>query len=83
VDTYKKVLKFKINKRPFSSQFNATSYISKGTEEHANEIKNSPFKRRNVVSLRKGANGLDYSRKSEYERRPNPRFREKRAEHAN
>jgi hypothetical protein len=54
VDTYKKVLKFKINKRPFSSQFNATSYMSKGSVENSNEGKNSTFKRRNVVSLKKG-----------------------------
>jgi selT/selW/selH-like putative selenoprotein len=76
VDTYKKVLKFKINKRPFSSQFNATSYVSKGSVEPQSEIKNSTFKRRNVVSLKKsGIERLEYSRKSEFERRPNPRLR--------
>jgi hypothetical protein len=82
VDTYKKVLKFKINKRPFSSQFNATSYMSKASAEINPDGKNSTFKRRNVVSLKKsGIERLDYSRKSEFERRPNLRpTREKRPE---
>lgn len=51
VDTYKKVIKFKINKRPFSSQYNASSYISRGSNEPSNEHK--PIIRRNVVSVKK------------------------------
>lgn len=51
VDTYKKVIKFKINKRPYSSQFNASSYISRGSNEQSNEQKQ--IFRRNVVSVKK------------------------------
>ncbi len=53
IDTYKKVLRFKINKRPFSSQFNASSYVSKMSDPNT-ELKNSTFKRRNIASLKKG-----------------------------
>lgn len=55
MDTYKKVIKFKINKRPHSSQFNATSYISKGSVEGSTDYKPMVFKRRNVVSLKKNS----------------------------
>jgi hypothetical protein len=65
VDTYKKVIKFKINRRPYSSQFNASAYVSKGSVDQTSEVKNVPFKRRNVVSLKKASQDrLELSRKS-------------------
>lgn len=54
--------------------------MSKGSVE-ISEAKNSTFKRRNVVSLKKGGiDRLEYSRKSELERRPNLRLRDKKPE---
>ena len=53
VDTYKKVIKFKINKRPHSSQYNSSAYYSRGSGEPIADIKANPLPRRNVVSLKK------------------------------
>lgn len=73
VDTYKRVIKFKINKRPHSSQFNASAYLPKGSLEQTPETKYSNLKRKNVTSLKKA--GYDLHRKSDVARKPLIRFR--------
>jgi hypothetical protein len=73
METYKKLIKFKINKRPLSSQFNATAYFTRGTIEQSPETKQEKFKRKNVASLKKGTN--DAHRKSDVIKKPLINFR--------
>jgi hypothetical protein len=80
-ETYKKLIKFKINKRPHSSQFNATAYLTKGTIEQSPEIKQERAKRKNVTSLKKGGN--EVHRKSDVHKKPLIRFRNSKVEAAN
>ena len=77
MDTYKKVIQFKINRRPNSSQFNASSYVSRGSVEHGSDNKSSQFRRKNVASLKKAYDKYEIPRRGEQERRnflPKRRF---------
>lgn len=53
MDTYKKVIKFKINRRPHSSQYNSSAIYSKVSVEQSSDVKPGQQIRRNVVSLKK------------------------------